>query len=368
MANSTQAGPRGWWLPDDQVCRPDKPPGPTGINGLLLSGDSPGPLGLNDFGEFLKTPYVVKTSGKTKSLTCACDRDITLDELSDVFPHAGAGVCEKYLSSINAMFKTYELGSCLRKAHCLAQVSAETGDLNSMAEGGGAKSHPDGYYGRGMLQLTTEANYIAYGKAVNHDFLGKHKDELLEPQWAADSAGWFWKDYKSLNDYADKNDLLWICARINGGYNGFDDRRAELKRAFTALQVTTCKKANVNGQDFLPYKESSIFDQIIYSFGWGYWNDQGYPKQKGIAQKSVDERKAAYTRYLAIQADHDAKDAQKAAEKAARLAKVAAAAAKHAKPGAPPPAPPPAPKEPPEPKVYGLTKAERVTIATAGSK
>lgn len=38
------------------------------------------------------------------------------------------------------------------------------------------------------------------------------------------SAGWFW-NLKKLNYLADKDDIKTITKRINGGLNGFEDRK-----------------------------------------------------------------------------------------------------------------------------------------------
>jgi putative chitinase len=48
--------------------------------------------------------------------------------------------------------------------------------------------------------------------------------ELLEkPQWAAESAAWFWQK-NGLNELADRDQFNSITRRINGGLNGLQDR------------------------------------------------------------------------------------------------------------------------------------------------
>jgi putative chitinase len=62
--------------------------------------------------------------------------------------------------------------------------------------------------------------------------------ELLEtPDWACLSAGWFW-DSRKLNDLADKEDFKLITKRINGGFNGFQDRVKYYERALNVLEAT----------------------------------------------------------------------------------------------------------------------------------
>ena len=88
--------------------------------------------------------------------------------------------------------------------------------------------------GRGLIQITGRANYIAVGNALGVDAVGS--PEVLEsPLYASLSAGWFW-DGRNLNVLADARDMRTITRRINGGYNGLEDR---LARYDTALQELT---------------------------------------------------------------------------------------------------------------------------------
>ena len=86
------------------------------------------------------------------------------------------------------------------------------------ASGDGAK-----FLGRGLIQLTGKNNYVAYSLACDNEAL--QKPEIVEqPKYAAESAGWFW-DVNKLNTLADAQDIGGMCKRINGGYNGLDDRQ-----------------------------------------------------------------------------------------------------------------------------------------------
>jgi predicted chitinase len=53
-------------------------------------------------------------------------------------------------------------------------------------------------------------------------------------QLCVDAAGWFWEKNK-LNDLADRDDLVAVTKRINGGTNGLEDRRRLLLRAKALL-------------------------------------------------------------------------------------------------------------------------------------
>lgn len=79
------------------------------------------------------------------------------------------------------------------------------------------------YRGRGLIQLTGKNNYVAYSMACDNEAL-QYPDIVAEPKYAAESAGWFWNVNK-LNTLADAQDIAGMCRRINGGFNGLDDRQ-----------------------------------------------------------------------------------------------------------------------------------------------
>jgi putative chitinase len=86
------------------------------------------------------------------------------------------------------------------------------------ASGDGAK-----FLGRGLIQLTGKNNYVAYSLACNNEAL-QNPEIVEQPKYAAESAGWFW-NVNRLNTLADAQDIGGMCKRINGGYNGLDDRQ-----------------------------------------------------------------------------------------------------------------------------------------------
>ena len=80
------------------------------------------------------------------------------------------------------------------------------------------------YRGRGLKQLTGKFNYEKCGRDLGVDFVGS-PDLLLEPVYAARSAGWFWKSNK-LSEFADADDIKGMTKKINGGYIGLEARQA----------------------------------------------------------------------------------------------------------------------------------------------
>lgn len=110
-------------------------------------------------------------------------------------------------------------------------------DTGRLAERLGNSPEADGdgqlYAGRGLIQVTGRANYLACSKALFGDDRLLRQPELLEqPKYAALSAAWFWK-LNNLNRLS--SDIMAQTKRINGGLNGIEDRKARMSVALKAL-------------------------------------------------------------------------------------------------------------------------------------
>ena len=84
------------------------------------------------------------------------------------------------------------------------------------------------YRGRGFLQITGKENYFRLANDTDLDCL-KNPDLLLDEANAMVSAVWFW-NLKELNKLADKDDIVGITKRVNGGMNGIEHRKELLKK------------------------------------------------------------------------------------------------------------------------------------------
>jgi predicted chitinase len=85
------------------------------------------------------------------------------------------------------------------------------------------------------MQLTYESTYQAYGLFVDgvddvftSNITAKQKLETDPHSYL--SAGWIYTIGKKNHPYnaAKNNDFLEVTARINGGFNGFNDRKTKL--------------------------------------------------------------------------------------------------------------------------------------------
>lgn len=145
----------------------------------------------------------------------------------------------QWAPALTKAMEAYEINTPERQAAFLAQIGHESGrlaytreiwgptpdqaryegrrDLGNTQAGDGFK-----YRGRGLIQVTGRANYQAAGAALGIDC--ESEPGLLEmPEYAAGSAGWFWKAH-GLNELADRGLFETITRRINGGTNGLPDR------------------------------------------------------------------------------------------------------------------------------------------------
>lgn len=102
------------------------------------------------------------------------------------------------------------------------------GRMGNTEDGDGWK-----YHGRGLIQLTGKDNYTRCGEALDIDLVN-NPDLILEPEFAAASAGWFWRKH-GLNQLSDLGDWVAITKRINGGIHGIDDRVARTNKALAVL-------------------------------------------------------------------------------------------------------------------------------------
>ncbi|MHC8335462.1 glycoside hydrolase family 19 protein [Pseudomonas sp. LB3P25] len=180
---------------------------------------------------------------------------VTQQQLQIVMPSARsqAGV---FISALNTAMSHRNINTPKRIAAFLAQVGHESGQLQYVRELGSAQylskydtgalavrlgntPEPDGdgqkYRGRGLIQITGRDNYRQCSLGLFGDDRLLFLPELLEqPQWAAESAAWFWEQ-NGFNELADRDQFNSITRRINGGLNGLQDRLQLWARAGAVL-------------------------------------------------------------------------------------------------------------------------------------
>lgn len=135
---------------------------------------------------------------------------------------------------LKAVFGKYFKGKDVNHYLCNSEKVANLVYANRM--GNGDESSGDGYRycGRGYIQLTGKNNYAGFaefaGMELNDDLL----KYLESDKGALHSALYFWSR-EQLNKYADTNDIKACTRRINGGFNGLQDRENKYKKYLAIL-------------------------------------------------------------------------------------------------------------------------------------
>lgn len=136
----------------------------------------------------------------------------------------------------SARLTTTEEGLYYRDAHRLARIyprafktPAEASKYVANPKGLGQLLY-QGYWGRGLIQLTWKDNYKKAGDALGFDYV-KNPDLVAQPAHAALTAAWYWQT-NGCNEAADKEDMRAVTRLVNGpALMHLDDRIAQFKVA-----------------------------------------------------------------------------------------------------------------------------------------
>ena len=196
---------------------------------------------------------------------------ITREQLAQLIP--GNPYVDQWCHALNEILPEYEIDTPQRVAAFVAQCAHESGGFKFLTEnlnykaaslrkvfpkyfptdelavayanqpakianriygnrmGNGDEASGDGfkYCGRGLIQLTGKDNYTWFAASLDMGL-----DEVVEYlqtfEGAVQSACWFWET-NNLNQWADKDDILTLTKRINGGTIGLEDRKKHFEHA-----------------------------------------------------------------------------------------------------------------------------------------
>jgi putative chitinase len=116
---------------------------------------------------------------------------------------------------------------------------SKRGALGNVKTGDGWK-----FKGGGVKQLTGRSNYEAFGASV-----GMSADDVTEyvktKKGALETACWFWKK-NSLENYADRNDIIGMSKKVNGGTIGLADRISRYENAVSILSGDSVVATNTS--------------------------------------------------------------------------------------------------------------------------
>lgn len=136
---------------------------------------------------------------------------------------------------LDAVFPKYfkRAGRNAQEYHRQPEKIANVVYANRMNNGDTASGDGWKFRGRGIIQLTGRYNYTQFAKSINTG-LRATVSYLETKKGALESACWFWKT-NNLNKYADKQDIVMMTKRINGGTIGLEDRKKHYAHALEVL-------------------------------------------------------------------------------------------------------------------------------------
>ena len=201
--------------------------------------------------------------------------ELTLDQFKQVIPKNQ--YVNQWYSALAQLLPQYEINTADRIAAFLAQCAHESGGFVFIKEnlnyrwaslrktfpkyfstdtlaqqyekqperianrvyanrmGNGGEESGDGYKfcGRGLIQVTGRDNYSWF--AASLQISPEEASEYMETfEGAAQSACWFWES-NNLNQWADKQDIVTLTKRINGGTIGLEDRKKHYEHCLHIL-------------------------------------------------------------------------------------------------------------------------------------
>jgi putative chitinase len=199
---------------------------------------------------------------------------ITKEQLAQLIP--GNPYLDQWCNALNEILPDYGIDTPQRVAAFVAQCAHESGNFRALKEnlnyrpetlrklfskyfptddlarayasmpnkqeaianriyasrmGNGDEQSGDGFRfcGRGLIQLTGRDNYTFFAGSL--DIPVEEAAEYLQTfEGAVQSACWFWET-NNLNQWADKDDILTLTKRINGGTIGLEDRKKHYEHA-----------------------------------------------------------------------------------------------------------------------------------------
>jgi putative chitinase len=184
---------------------------------------------------------------------------LTGQQLQSIMPSIPTPRREALLPFLRAAMAEFAIETPARVAAFVAQLAHESGQflfmeeiwgptqaqrryepVSTLAATLGNTESGDGkrFKGRGPIQITGRANYRRFGDLLGLDLVS-NPARAAHPELAFRIAGLFWskKGLSELADRATDEAFREITRRINGGFNGLDDRRKFYAVARTVLGV-----------------------------------------------------------------------------------------------------------------------------------
>ena len=164
---------------------------------------------------------------------------VNKQQLAGIWNCAESLIRDDEILELNRCLEKYNITNTLRIRHFLSQTAHESGggkwkkelsdgyylegrtDIGNTQPGDGPK-----YKGAGYIQLTGRYNYQAFSDYIGNDpkIMDIGVDHVAEV-YPFTSAGFWWTN-NNMNSLCDTDPSVdQVTLRVNGGYNGLDDRK-----------------------------------------------------------------------------------------------------------------------------------------------
>lgn len=172
---------------------------------------------------------------------------VTKDQLARVWGCSPTLITDEEIKELNSCLKQFEITTPVRIRHFLSQTAHESGggkwkkelasgvdyegrtDLGNTQKGDGPR-----FKGAGYIQLTGRANYQAFANWIKDPRVMEGCSYVAE-KYPFTSAGFWWWNNK-MNALCDGNPTVeQVTKRVNGGYNGLEDRRMYYNRCINQI-------------------------------------------------------------------------------------------------------------------------------------
>lgn len=238
--------------------------------------------------------------------SCYCNRDFTVNEVKNIVkelrktenikssklwePVRKSGISpsnksyETTTDELNQIFNKYNINTCLRKIHFLAQTYHETDRFRAMTEYDSIYTKKyDPYRGRGLVHLTHNGTYKKFSTYMSDNTIFTNPSIVATNiKYAFEAGGWFWEkesDWGNLNNFSDNDDIYKINIGINGGFNGFKERIVYIKKLIKFTNITNCKNIKLKKGKTLG----------VYKFSTSSIKDSNYGKRNRSKFEKYDD-------------------------------------------------------------------------------
>ena len=192
--------------------------------------------------------YRKKTSAAASTGGSGGTTLVTKAQLAHIWNCGENLITDAEVAEMNSGLNFFKINTPVRIRHFLSQISHESGggrykeelasgadyegrsDLGNTQPGDGKR-----FKGAGYIQMTGRANYQAFANYIKDPKVMEGVSYVAD-KYPMTSAGFWWHN-NNMNALCDSNPTVdQVTKRVNGGYNGLDDRKKYYARCCEVIK------------------------------------------------------------------------------------------------------------------------------------